>query len=77
MRRDKVVDLEEIVPRLGRENDLICRALPSSHDRHGERQSPLRLRQQARRDWDPQAYKEDAAKDAWGRMVNHLRGNLR
>jgi len=28
------------------------------------------------RDWDPQAYKEDAAKDAWSRMLSHLRGNL-
>ena len=28
------------------------------------------------RDWDPQAYREDAAKDAWSRMLSHLRGNL-
>jgi len=28
------------------------------------------------RDWDPQAYKEDAAKDAWNRMLSHLRGNV-
>ena len=29
------------------------------------------------RDGDPQAYKEDAAKDAWTRMLNHLRSNVR
>ena len=29
------------------------------------------------REWDPQSYREDAAKDAWGRMVNHLRTNVR
>lgn len=29
------------------------------------------------RDWDAQTYKEDAAKDAWARMLNHLRSNVR
>lgn len=29
------------------------------------------------REGDPQAYKEDAAKDAWGKMLNHLRSHLR
>ena len=29
------------------------------------------------RDWDPQTYKEDAAKDAWGKMLGHLRSNVR
>jgi carboxymethylenebutenolidase len=28
------------------------------------------------RDWDKDAYREDAARDAWGKMLSHLRGSL-